>query len=211
MNLSHNSISKIEGLNNLKQLQRLDLSYNKITKLSGLSTCKALIHLDLSFNSLSDLNCLTDLNLLTELKNLNLLGNALCPKEDKENVDTQNFKKIRDSYFMFVKKQLPNLRFLDKEPLIWFNDIVGDGFWEQKIKIKEKEITDSKILSFDRASKELQFETTQEAKRKILESEKENEGVFNNMKKLIVESKKTISRADELISEVESVLEVKKM
>lgn len=199
LNLSHNTISKIEGLNNLKQLQRLDLSYNRITKIQGLNTCKALIHLNLSFNLVTDINDLLQLTTLSELKDLNLLGNPLAPK-------LEDPKEQRETYLQFAKKQIPSLRFLDGEPIIWFSDMVGSDFWESKIRSKEKEIIDSKVLTFDRNSKQLQFEPTKEEKKKLIDSEKDGESIFNSMKKMILECKKTISRADQLMSEVQEQL-----
>ena len=37
-NLSHNKITKIQGLETLTNLQILNLSYNKITEIQGLET-----------------------------------------------------------------------------------------------------------------------------------------------------------------------------
>jgi internalin A len=83
LDLSHNQISEINGLNELTQLQYLDLSHNQISEINGLSKLTQLLHLDLTNNRLSEIQSLNALmkiqyldlshNQISEIKNLNEL------------------------------------------------------------------------------------------------------------------------------------------
>ena len=72
LELSHNSIEKIEGLNNTIKLQELFLDKNQIHELEGLGNLENLIILFLESNQISEFNN----NKIETLKNLNFLGHG---------------------------------------------------------------------------------------------------------------------------------------
>jgi protein phosphatase 1 regulatory subunit 7 len=93
LNLTHNRITEIAGLDNLENLEIIDLSYNRITEIKGLDNLLNLKELNLSHNHLREIKgldnlmnlerlCLSNnkftingLGHLVNLKRLNLSGN----------------------------------------------------------------------------------------------------------------------------------------
>lgn len=67
LNLSNNNISEIKGLEKLIKLTELNLSYNNITDISGIENLKNLRYLNLSNNSIKDLKGISELSNLTSL------------------------------------------------------------------------------------------------------------------------------------------------
>ena len=103
--MQNNNISKIEGLNRLKQLNYINLAVNKISRFEGLSRCEMLEKLDLTVNRIGVKGLLTierlaHNELLTELY---LIGNACCQLE---------------GYRAFVAAVLPQLQKLDGEEIV---------------------------------------------------------------------------------------------
>ena len=78
LDLSHNQISKLEGLDGLTSLTGLSLRNNQIRKLEGLDHLTSLRGLDLSGNQISKLE---GLDSLTSLRGLDLSGNQLIKLE----------------------------------------------------------------------------------------------------------------------------------
>ena len=78
LDLSHNQISKLEGLDGLTSLTGLSLRNNQIRKLEGLDHLTSLRGLDLSGNQLIKLE---GLDHLTSLTGLNLRGNQIAKLE----------------------------------------------------------------------------------------------------------------------------------
>src|SRR3954470_17173836 len=61
LSLKDNQLSKIEKIEGLKNLQKLDLSYNQIAEIKGLETLTALNLLDLSSNKIAEIKGLETL------------------------------------------------------------------------------------------------------------------------------------------------------
>ena len=80
MDLSHNQIKKIQGLEGLTKLYKLRLVNNQISEIKGLETLKYLEYLDLSNNHIEDFSWFTEQDSLRRLWNLHLWGN-LFPEE----------------------------------------------------------------------------------------------------------------------------------
>lgn len=74
--LHNNNISKIENVCHLKQLHTLNLAHNRLTCLDGLEGCDMLRTLDVSFN------LITDINECQAVKKLPILG-AFDLRENK--------------------------------------------------------------------------------------------------------------------------------
>ena len=64
LDLTGNSLTTTEGLENLTALQALSLAFNKLTDVSTLANNIALIELDISNNSIEDITALNTLNAL---------------------------------------------------------------------------------------------------------------------------------------------------
>lgn len=75
LNLSENSICKIEGLKTFTKLKKLKLSNNSIRKIEGLETLTKLTYLNLSYNHITKIEGLLT---LTNLRVLYLNNNNLC-------------------------------------------------------------------------------------------------------------------------------------
>ncbi|KAJ8555577.1 hypothetical protein K7X08_013073 [Anisodus acutangulus] len=129
LNLSRNKIQTIEGLRELTRLRVLDLSYNRISRIGqGLSNCTLIkelylagnkisgiegLHrllkltvLDLSFNKVTTTKALGQLVAnYNSLLALNLLGNPI-----QINISDDQLRKA-------VRSLLPNLAFLNKQPI----------------------------------------------------------------------------------------------
>ena len=73
LNLSHNQISNIKGLENMINLTNLSLGYNTITKIEGLENLVNLKQLDLIYNNIIDI---TPLSKNISLTTLDLRGNS---------------------------------------------------------------------------------------------------------------------------------------
>ncbi len=67
LDLSRNSIVKIEALDALANLQVLNLSFNRLVKVEGLSRLRLLQVVNVSNNSLRDFGCLVHCLALQEL------------------------------------------------------------------------------------------------------------------------------------------------
>lgn len=72
--LSHNQITDISPLQNLKQLKRLDLAENHIVAIDALQHIEGLEYLNISRNPIQDMSCLSNLK---EIKELWLIKNNL--------------------------------------------------------------------------------------------------------------------------------------
>ncbi len=83
LNLSHNKISKIEGLNNLSKLKKLNLHANIITHISGLENLIQLKDINLLRNQI---NKIEGLDNLTRLQRLNLYNNQIKKLEGLGNL-----------------------------------------------------------------------------------------------------------------------------
>jgi Leucine-rich repeat (LRR) protein len=101
LQLGENKISKIEGLDNLTNLNKLDFSNNKIDEIRGLNSLIELEELNLSCNFIREVNGLDNLKKLSSinlganqifqiislrlenLKNLNLIGNKINSNDPK--------------------------------------------------------------------------------------------------------------------------------
>ncbi len=88
LDLSHNKLTEINGLNALGLLQRLNLKDNQLTDVNGLNALGLLQRLFLSHNQLTDVNGFNALgqlqwldlshNLLTDINGLDALGQLQC-------------------------------------------------------------------------------------------------------------------------------------
>ena len=74
LDLSHNTIKKLENLISLPKLNYLNLSYNKITMMTNMNTLQQLKFLDLSHNYIS---IIEGLDYLKSLETLNLDSNCI--------------------------------------------------------------------------------------------------------------------------------------
>lgn len=97
LQLDNNKIVKIENLSHLINLTWLDLSFNEISKIEGLSTLTKLVDLSL-FNNKIEL--IENIDELTELNVLSLGNNKISKLDDKE-------KNV-----MYLRR-FPNLRLLN--------------------------------------------------------------------------------------------------
>lgn len=74
LDLSHNSITRIAGLESLRRLQRLSVNHNQLINTKGLRDVYTLLHLDCSHNHLANVEGLENSALL---HTLDLRGNSL--------------------------------------------------------------------------------------------------------------------------------------
>ena len=109
LNLSANSIHKIDGLDDFIKLKYLDLSHNIIKKIEGLENLVNLTYLNLSHNQITKIEGLEKLN---NLKYLGLFSNKI---EKIENI--MHLRRL-EKFFHFCNPILytpPNIqRFLDR-------------------------------------------------------------------------------------------------
>ena len=98
--MSGNRISRITGLESLKQLKKLNLVENELTKIDGLDGLTSLETLQLQGNKLTQLDDAQKLAKLPCLRTLRLHENPMCE---------------HPAYWSAVRRMLPNLRSLDGE------------------------------------------------------------------------------------------------
>ncbi len=87
LNLRNNNINKIENLENLTNLKRLDLSYNNITKIEGIGNLRNLEYLSLEGNNINVLE-----NLEIFINKFELFGTKLLIGQMKQSI--KNMKEI---------------------------------------------------------------------------------------------------------------------
>ena len=139
LNLSHNEISKIEHLQRLDSLTKLDLSDNRIDSAAGLDTLLRLTHLDLRRNMLRDLQGLAH---LPALECLHLDGNLIATPDALRGLAwlpqlqsltlSGNPLTRQPSYREDVHRWLPSLAVLDGTPLCILPEQEENGFISQK-------------------------------------------------------------------------------
>ena len=81
LNLSHNGLARLAGMERLPRLRALDVSHNRLVTCAGMGWLAALEDLDLAHNALSQsrsLNVLRYLGPLTSLRSLALDGNPMA-------------------------------------------------------------------------------------------------------------------------------------
>lgn len=105
-------LQDLDGLSSMSNLQELYLAYNEISDISACSMLEKLKILDLEGNNIDDISQIEFLALCSSLTNLTLEGNPVCltPAIDKAAPDYD--------YRQAVKKCVPNLQYLDDEPLL---------------------------------------------------------------------------------------------
>ncbi len=103
LNISHNKITEIKGLDQLNQIQQLDISRNQITEIKGLDKLNQLQHLDISSNQIKEIKGLDKLN---QLQILNISSNKI--KEIK-GLDNLNQLQILDIAYNQISDLSPLL------------------------------------------------------------------------------------------------------
>uniref|UniRef100_A0A8C6MN69 Dynein regulatory complex subunit 3 n=1 Tax=Nothobranchius furzeri TaxID=105023 RepID=A0A8C6MN69_NOTFU len=98
LNLSYNKITKIEGLDGLKKLEVLNLSNNNISRLENMDALQNLSHFLVANNLIKDLDNVLYLTRMKKLYELYMVGNPVSDGEE---------------YTLFSVAFLPKLRYLD--------------------------------------------------------------------------------------------------
>lgn len=118
INLSHNHIKNIDNLKNLKKLNNINLFNNEVSDISALKDLRNLKKLDLAKNNIKDITSLKD---LTNLEELDLYSNQI------ENIDS--VKDLNKLKFLDVSRNkikdlqvIKDLKFERKKLLYWGND-----------------------------------------------------------------------------------------
>ena len=102
LNLSHNQITKIEGLQQLVDLQQLDLSDNEINKIEGLDHLVNLQELHLTENVITEI---AGLEKLANLKMLSLHKNLIKNIAGLEKLKDAEDRKLLDCFTHVVAQQ----------------------------------------------------------------------------------------------------------
>ncbi len=114
LKLGYNQISKINGLNNLIHLENLHLNNNKIRKIQGFVFLINLIFLDLSFNQIRKLKNLNLANgLVRKLTRLILSNNKITKIKNLENIELDELilkeNKIKINLYVIQHLSLTNI------------------------------------------------------------------------------------------------------
>jgi hypothetical protein len=99
------SLSKIKGLKNLLNLQKLNLSNNQIKDLKDLVEMKSLIHLDLSNNKISDPQNIEYLKQMPLLEFIDLRGNEIATVIKSSDFSSKT-RILKESYLYNLEKRL---------------------------------------------------------------------------------------------------------
>nr|CAH8864758.1 unnamed protein product [Trichobilharzia regenti] len=128
LNLHHNCVSVIDGLNKVPNLRYLDLSSNFISKICGINNLRHLRTLNLSSNSiktieaLDNLHCLVRLDVsFNEITNLDGLKDLFGPSYNLTVIILQGNRIESRQHLLECTKDLINLR-----QLVLFNPQTGD-------------------------------------------------------------------------------------
>ncbi len=140
LDISHSSISKIEGLENMKKLEWLSLNNTKITKIEGLDNLTNLTYLALSDTKIKKIE---GLNSLVNLKKLNISRTNINKLENLDNLVNLETINMLDS-LVFT---LENLEKCPKLKTILFNP--GDIRAIKKSTYEFLKAKDIKIYSRD--------------------------------------------------------------
>ncbi|CAL7940544.1 unnamed protein product [Xylocopa violacea] len=109
--LAENQIEKLEGLEILVNLRILHLRSNKVSNLDGFdSRCAKLNYLNLRNNEITRISELEKLNCLPSLETLIILENPVAGDAEAEE---------EIAYRRFVLAMLPNLKRIDKDPVLF--------------------------------------------------------------------------------------------
>lgn len=114
--LHSNALVRIEGLDKLRRLRRLDLSSNRITRIEGLEALRALEDLDLSANELTDL---AGLGMLRNLRRLAVAFNAVAT--------LRGMAELHGSDASLVELDLRGNRIDRAEELAWLRGATREG------------------------------------------------------------------------------------
>ncbi|KAL9650754.1 hypothetical protein ABK040_001807 [Willaertia magna] len=180
LDLSQNNIQKMEGLENLVNLKRFNLSNNQIEVIEGIENLKNLEYFNLENNNIKNFEDISQLQFLPKLKYINLNGNPISQKsgfDEEIKKLCKSIQVINGEHIALKSFQVP---FDEKESieipqtLPWTTDDNGKS-----------------IFSFD----DFNNDTTAEKKT----GEKE---ILANHKKVDIDCKKLLARADLLISEM---------
>jgi hypothetical protein len=111
LNLSHNRLTEIKGLEKLVNLKQLDLSINQLTEIKGLEKLVNLKQLDLFNNKLTEIKGLEN---LVNLQQLNLSHNQLTEIKGLENLANLQILHLSDNQLIEIKglETLANLQIL---------------------------------------------------------------------------------------------------
>lgn len=106
--LENHNIKDITGLENFKNLKKLDMSGNVIEDIQPLASLQSLEYLDLSWNEIEDIGALKG---LTNLKKLNVSGNAIL--EVSALSDLKNLEQLYLEY-----NRITSLEGMDRLPAL---------------------------------------------------------------------------------------------
>jgi len=115
LSLSHNKLARIEGLDSLTKLKKLDLTYNQITKLEGVENLTALEVLSLDANKIHSID---DTASLTKLSKLRTLSFQPCtPPGVAPPPEESNPCCAHPAYRVALRRLVPQITSLDGERL----------------------------------------------------------------------------------------------
>eukprot|EP01097_Dermamoeba_algensis_P000880 TRINITY_DN1324_c0_g1_i3.p1 TRINITY_DN1324_c0_g1~~TRINITY_DN1324_c0_g1_i3.p1 ORF type:complete len:237 (-),score=43.90 TRINITY_DN1324_c0_g1_i3:95-805(-) len=113
LDLSYNSISKVDSLDKLLNLKNLVLDSNSLDSEQSFPPLAKLETLCVNNNQISDLDLfLKGVKPLASLSYLSMLKNPACPNYFTGK-DQEDYKRYR----LFVLHRVPNLKFLDSSPV----------------------------------------------------------------------------------------------
>lgn len=109
--MSQCSLQDLDGIGSLSNLHELYLSFNEISEISSVSMLENLQILDLEGNNIDCFSQVPYLAFCTKLTTLTLEGNPVCVKPSPESeIEEYNYR-------MSVRDAIPQLQYLDDEPL----------------------------------------------------------------------------------------------
>lgn len=120
LDMNGNNVSEIKGLENLINLKSLDISHNKITEIKGLDKLVNLEKLNLGGSKIIEINGLGN---LINLKVLNLSGNRITELKGLENLVKLRELHLRNNNILEIKG-LKNLIHLER--LILYKNPITD-------------------------------------------------------------------------------------
>lgn len=125
---SYQSIARIDNLNGLNSLTKLQLDNNKITKIENLSHLVNLTWLDLSFNEITKIE---GLNTLTKIIDLSLFNNKIELIENLDELTQLNVLSVGNNLLTKLDDKEKNIMYLRRFPNLRLLNLAGNPFCKE--------------------------------------------------------------------------------
>jgi hypothetical protein len=125
---SYRSIARIDNLNGLNSLTKLQLDNNKITKIENLSHLVNLSWLDLSFNEITTIE---GLNTLTKLTDLSLFNNKIEVIENLDELTQLHVLSVGNNLLTKLDDKEKNIMYLRRFSNLRLLNLAGNPFCKE--------------------------------------------------------------------------------